>query len=167
MTSTETILADLSRLYDSAVAQLREDIAAYANSGVLPPGERRHDGSYCYPELRIRLDDDPGNESTGRAFGRLTQRGDYACTVTRPALFGDYLAEQIELIRSSYNVTIEVGRSRQEMPFPYVLDGAYGAQIGNVSPPELAKHFPATDLAHIGDEIADGEYVVGDGPMPL
>ncbi len=167
MIPTETILAELIQLYDSAVARLREDIAIYANTGTPPPAIRRTDGSYSYPELRIRLDNDPNNEAIGRAFGRLTQRGDYACTVTRPALFADYLTEQIELIRTSYNVHIEVGPSAQEIPFPYVLDGAYGAQIALVSPQELAKHFPATDLAHIGDEIADGEFNVGDGPFPL
>ena len=167
MATTETIITELTRLYDSAVAQLREDIAIYANTGTPPSINKRHDGSYSYPELRIRLENDPGNEAIGRAFGRLTQRGHYASTVTRPTLFADYLTEQIELIRTSYDVHIEVGRSRQEIPFPYVLDGAYGAQIALVSPQELAQHFPATDLAHIGDEIADGEFNVGDGPFPL
>ncbi|MBB3858861.1 AMP nucleosidase [Novosphingobium hassiacum] len=167
MDSTETIIADLSRIYDQAVALLRADIAAYANDGTLPPPERRLDGSYCYPQLVITFRGDPAHEATGRAFGRLTQRGTYACTVTRPALFDDYLAEQIDVIRSGFDVEITVERSHQEMPFPYVLDGAYGAQIGSVSPPELAKHFPTTDLAHIGDEIADGEYLIGDGPFPL
>lgn len=167
METTETIIAELSRLYDQAVTALRDDIAAYANSGTLPPPERRRDGSYSYPQLTIRFDGDPRHESTGRAFGRLTQRGIYSCTVTRPALFADYLAEQISLIRTGFDVEITVEPSHQEMPFPYVLDGAYGAQIGNVSPQELAKYFPTTDLAHIGDEIADGEFNVGDGPFPL
>lgn len=167
METTETIIAELSGLYDQAVTALRDDIAAYAKSGTLPPPERRRDGSYSYPQLTIRFDGDPRHESTGRAFGRLTQRGIYSCTVTRPALFADYLAEQISLIRTGFDVEITVEPSHQEMPFPYVLDGAYGAQIGNVSPQELAKYFPTTDLAHIGDEIADGEFNVGDGPFPL
>jgi hypothetical protein len=50
-------------------------------------------------------------------------------------------------------VTLEVATSTQEIPFPYVVDGSLG--FGTVSPNELAKHFPTTDLAHIGDEIAD------------
>ncbi|MES2303031.1 MAG: AMP nucleosidase [Pseudomonadota bacterium] len=167
METTETIIAALSRYYDQAVALLRADIAAYANNGTLPPAGRRDDGSYCYPQLTIRFDGDARTESTGRAFGRLTQRGTYACTVTRLALFADYLTEQIDIIRAGFDVAITVEPSRQEMPFPYVLDGAYGAQIGKVSPHDLAQHFPTTDLAHIGDEIADGEYHIGDGPFPL
>ncbi|MCH7628061.1 MAG: AMP nucleosidase [Proteobacteria bacterium] len=167
MEPAETIIAKLSRHYDEAVALLRTDIAAFANDGVSPAPERRHDGSYCYPELRIHFGGEARKETASRAFGRLTQRGDYACTVTRPALFATYLAEQIDLIRSGYEVEITVGPSAQEIPFPYVLDGAYGAQIAGVSPQDLAQHFPATDLAHIGDEIADGEWRAGDGPLPL
>ncbi|WP_225009284.1 AMP nucleosidase [Novosphingobium percolationis] len=167
MEPAETIIATLSRHYDEAVALLRTDIAAFANEGVPPPPERRRDGSYCYPELRIHFAGEARKETAPRAFGRLTQRGDYACTVTRPALFATYLAEQIDLIRSGYEVEITVGPSAQEIPFPYVLDGAYGAQIAGVSPQDLAQHFPATDLAHIGDEIADGEWRAGDGPLPL
>ncbi|WP_408590939.1 AMP nucleosidase [Novosphingobium sp.] len=167
MDAIATILAELARLYDRAVAQLRADIAAFADNGTVPPASRRRDGSYCYPELRIRLPGDPDNVSTGRAFGRLTQRGNYACTVTRPALYADYLGEQLRLILEDYDVGVEVAPSRQEIPFPYVLDGAYGAQIGKVRPQDLARHFPTTELAHIGDEIADAEYNVGDGPFPL
>ena len=114
MEATETILAQLSQLYDRAVATLRADIAAYANHGTLPPPERRTDGSYCYPELHVRLDAEPNHESTGRAFGRLTQRGDYSCTVTRPALFDDYLKEQIDLIREGFEV--EVSGERRQPP---------------------------------------------------
>ena len=160
-------LAELTRLYDSAVATLRADIAAFAADGTVPPASRRDDGSYAYPELRIDLPLDPDNVSTGRAFGRLTQRGIYTTTVTRPALFADYLAEQLRLILDDYDVTVTVHPSGQEIPFPYVLDGAFGAEIGVVRPQDLARHFPSTELAAIGDEIADAEYIVGDGPMPL
>ena len=148
-------LTELNRLYDRAVATLRADIAAFAADGTLPPVSRRDDGSYAYPELRIDLPRDPDNVSTGRAFGRLTQRGTYTTTVTRPALFADYLREQLALILEDYDVTLTVHPSRQEIPFPYVLDGAFGAEIGVVRPADLARHFPTTELAAIGDEIAD------------
>src|SRR6185437_5121739 len=33
---------------------------------------------------------------------------------------------------------------------------------------EIARHFPTTELAHIGDEIADGSWMTpGDAPIPL
>ncbi len=166
-TTIAATLAEITRLYDRAVATLRADIAAFATDGRVPPAARRTDGSYAYPELRIDLANDPDNVSTGRAFGRLTLRGTYTTTVTRPGLFADYLAAQLRLILDDYDVAVTVHPSAQEIPFPYVLDGAFGAEIGVVRPQDLARHFPSTDLAAIGDEIADAEYVVGDGPMPL
>jgi AMP nucleosidase len=116
--------------------------------------------------LRIDLPGDPDNVSTGRAFGRLTERGVYATTVTRPALYADYLAEQLRLILEDYAVTVTVHLAAGN-PLSYVLDGTFGAEIGAVRPQDLARHFPTTELAEIGDEIADAEYFVGDGPFPL
>lgn len=156
MDSPQTVIAELTRLYDATCGTLRADILAYAASGKPPTAKRRTDGSYCYPELRLTYRGGKQPADRSRAFGRLTVPGTYATTVTRPALFADYLAEQLELIAADYDVTIEVGRSRQEMPFPYVLDGAVGAELAGIPPTELARHFPATDLALIGDEIADG-----------
>ena len=58
-----------------------------------------------------------------------------------------------------------MGRSTQEIPFPYVLDGAAGAAMASVSPNDLARHFPSTELADIGDELADG-YDLQDPEFP-
>jgi AMP nucleosidase len=166
MDSPEQVIAELSRIYDAAVTRLREDIAAFAADGTAPPPERRRDGSYCYPELRIHYAGDEHRSDAIHAFGRLETTGTYACTVTRPALYADYLAEQLRLIAGSYEVRIEVVPSAQEMPFPYVLDGINGAGLGPVPPQELARHFPTTELAMIGDELADG-YTLSHMPRSL
>lgn len=167
MDSPETIVAELSRIYDTAVARLRDDVVAFARDGILPPQQRRTDGSYCYPELRLDFEGPQPPETAVRAFGRLTHRGTYSTSVTQPALFGDYLAEQLGLIMGDYDVAVEVGRSRQEIPFPYVLDAPGIAQMGGISPAALAAHFPNTELAMIGDEIADAGFDPAGGPMPL
>jgi AMP nucleosidase len=60
------------------------------------------------------------------------------------------------LLDEQYELEISVGRSKQEIPFPYVLDGSADLELGTVSPNELARYFPTTELADIGDEIADG-----------
>ena len=49
-----TVINELAALYDAAVERLRADIGEYVRSGTPPPPERRTDGSYCYPELRVR-----------------------------------------------------------------------------------------------------------------
>jgi AMP nucleosidase len=85
----------------------------------------------------------------------MSQPGDYAVTVTRPALFRDYLVEQLTLLIQDFEVEVEVARSTQEIPFPYVLDAA-DFPAADISAAQIARHFPTTELAHIGDEIADG-----------
>lgn len=159
MESTETIITKLQQVYDHAVETLRTDILEYAKNGTLPPERRRHDGSYAYPELKISFAGDGEPHDRSRAFGRLEQPGTYATTITRPALFAEYLREQLDLISRDYDIEMEVGKSRQEIPFPYVLDGSAGAAMAGIAPQELAKHFPATDLALIGDELADGHEI--------
>lgn len=166
MKTPQEVIAELARVYDSAVATLRADITAYCTDGTIPPPERRSDGSWCYPELRIHYAGHEHRPDVTRAFGRLNRGGTYACSVTRPDLLRDYLHEQLELLSADYDVDIEVGRSSQEIPFPYVMDGTAG--IGARAPIELARHFPTTELAHIGDELADGlGFGLPGDPYPL
>ena len=169
MTQTPAdVISGLSRLYDETVETLRADILAFAETGAPPAPEKRLDGSYCYPELLVHFAGEGMSADPARAFGRLQVAGTYATTITRPTLFADYLAEQLELMAADYAVTFEVRRSRQEMPFPYVLDGAAGARMAGVPATEIARWFPSTDLALIGDELADGIELGGPGtPIPL
>ncbi|MEO7248327.1 MAG: AMP nucleosidase, partial [Novosphingobium sp.] len=166
MQTTEKIIAELVRIYDAAVATLRSDIEAYAVHGTLPPGDRRANRAWCYPELRIRYSGVETRPDLARAFGRLAHDGVFATTVTRPAFFARYLTEQLSLIADDYEIEVELGRSAQEIPFPYVIDASSG--LGGISPQHMAKHFPSTELAMIGDELADGVFLGGpDDPTPL
>ena len=168
MQSFDAILADLNHIYDTATASLCEDILAYASDGTIPPQRKREDGSYAYPELRLTYAGKGDPKDRSRAFGRLEQAGTYTTTITRPGLFADYLREQLSLIAEDYDVEVAVEPSRQEIPFPYVLDGEQGAAMVGIAPQKLAEHFPATDLALIGDELADGvDYGAYGSPMPL
>ena len=56
-----------------------------------------------------------------------------------------------------YPVTISVGSSASEIPYPYVLDGGDLALDG-ISTAELSRWFPSSELVHIGDEVADGAW---------
>ncbi|MFZ5745797.1 MAG: AMP nucleosidase [Pseudomonadota bacterium] len=166
MLNTEKTIAELVRVYDEAVATLRSDIANFAADGTLPPAERRASRAWCYPELRITYTGIETRPDLARAFGRLAQPGTFTTTVTRPALFADYLAEQLSLLADDYDIDVTVGRSEQEIPFPYVIDASSG--LGALNPPDLARHFPATELAMIGDELADGiELAHPEDSLPL
>ena len=96
MESIEQTLDRLEKIYDAAVARLREDVIAFGRERILPAPERRSDGSYAYPELRLRFRGGDQPEDRKRAFGRLNAPGLYTTTVTRPVLFRDYLREQLD-----------------------------------------------------------------------
>ncbi|WP_296680247.1 AMP nucleosidase [Novosphingobium sp.] len=166
METTETIIAELVRVYEAAVTTLRSDVIAFATNGTLPPADRRATNAWCYPALTVHYHGVETRPDLARAFGRLAHDGTFTTTVTRPALFADYLSEQLALLAGDYEIEISVERSAQEIPFPYVVDASSG--LGSVTPSELARHFPSTELAMIGDELADGVAVDGmDETIPL
>ncbi|MBA3878187.1 MAG: AMP nucleosidase [Sphingobium sp.] len=167
MTNASQIVAELDRLYTASVERLRAALSAYLADGTLPPPEARHDGSFAYPEIRLNYKGGPDRPAPMRSFGRLVQPGRYAISVTKPATFAGYLTEQLTLLLEDYDVEVEAVAGRQEIPFPYVLDPGHAVSLDEVSALELARHFPATELAHIGDEIADGQWKAPDGVRPL
>lgn len=160
------IVAELTELFDAAMARLRAAIEGYVRDGLPPDPGMRADGSFAYPEIRLTFAGTPRRDQPQRSFGRLTQPGRYVTSVTRPQLFADYLTEQLDILLADYDVSVEVGRGRQEIPFPYVLDAEM--DLDGIAASELARWFPATELAQIGDEIADGVFDAGvDGARPL
>jgi AMP nucleosidase len=162
-----TIVAELDRLYRASVDRLQAALTTYLTTGTPPSPESRLDGSFAYPEIHLRYRGGNNRPTPVRSFGRLVTEGNYAISVTKPAIFADYLTEQLTLLIEDYDVTVEAVEGRQEIPFPYVIDPGHALSLDQVSALELARHFPATELAHIGDEIADGLYAVADGARPL
>jgi AMP nucleosidase len=153
----DAILDQLSSIYDQSVANLREALSAYCGTGTPPDPEQRARGSFAYPELRVTYRGEQTADRFTRAFARLTQPGTYACSIARPRLFREYLKSQLEFLASDYGVEIAVGRSASEIPYAYVLDGS-GINVDTVTAAELSRWFPSNELAHIGDEIADGAW---------
>lgn len=150
------IIDQLCQVFDGSVANLRRALNAYVSEGIRPELSARAGGCFAYPELRISYDPDSPPKSPARAFARLNQPGVYLASVARPALFRDYLTNQLEHLLRDYPVDVSVGRSASEIPYPYVLDGSEDLQLNGVASAELGRWFPTTELVHIGDEIADG-----------
>ena len=161
------IVSELDRLYTASVARLQAAIAAYIADGTVPSAESRRDGSFAYPEIRLHFAGGDGRPAPIRSFGRLVTPGDYRISVTRPALFADYLTEQLTLLIEDYDVSVEAVPGTTEIPFPYVIDPGHALSLDTVSANELSRWFPTTELAHIGDEIADGLWIAADGQRPL
>ena len=161
------IVDRLETEYRQSVESLRTALKTFLSGGPPPDAGVRRGGAFVYPELRLRWPEGLPFPRISRAYARIGSPGRYAVTVTRPDLFRGYLIEQLSLLQQDFDVELEVGRSTQEIPFPYVLDSAdlAKADVGSV---EIARHFPTTELAFIGDEIPDGAWVsIGDEARPL
>ncbi len=167
MTTASDIVAELDRLYTASVDRLQAALTRYLADGTPPDATARSDGSFAYPEIQLSFAGEPGRPAPLRSFGRLVSPGDYRISVTKPAIFADYLTEQLTLLIEDYDVMVQAVPGRQEIPFPYVLDPGHALSLDQVSASELARFFPATELAHIGDEIADGLWITVDGTRPL
>ena len=164
------IVERLNDEYQASVTALRSALQRFLDDGAAPDPKLRRTGAFAYPELRLVWP--PGQEfpRLSRAYARLSAPGAYSVTVTRPDLFGPYLVEQLTLLMRDFDVQLSVGRSAQEIPFPYVLDGTIDLAKADVGAREIARHFPTTELAHIGDEIADGFWTPAleqDRPLAL
>ena len=160
MTETITTRAALDRLealYNQSVTSLRDAVGNFLATGERVDPEARARGLFAYPQLRISwFGDRPAHLAT-RYFARLSRQGVYSTTITRPDLFRPYLAEQLALLEQDYGATFEVTPSEQEIPFPYVMDGS-DVTLDRSQTAAVARYFPTTDLAHIGDEISDGLF---------
>ncbi|TPG13772.1 AMP nucleosidase [Sphingomonas koreensis] len=167
MTQASDIVAELDRLYTLSVSRLQAALNAYLVDGTPPSAESRFDGSFAYPEIHLSYRGGSDRPTPLRSYGRLVTPGDYRISVTKPAIFADYLTEQLTLLIEDYDVEVKAVSGRQEIPFPYVLDPGHALSLDEVSASELARHFPATELAHIGDEIADGLWQGSDDNRPL
>jgi AMP nucleosidase len=158
-TDAAGIVDRLEQEYAKSVGALRAALKAFLDGGPPPDPELRRSGAFTYPELRLNWPAGQPFPRIGRAYARIGSPGRYAITVTRPGLFRDYLIEQLSLLQQDFDIELEVGPSNQEIPFPYVLDGAADIALADIGSSEIARHFPTTELAHIGDEIVDGEWM--------
>jgi AMP nucleosidase len=170
LTDSTSIVSQLIAEYEAATGNLRDALLAYSRDGTLPPADALAERIFCYPSLTIDYRQTVNDPPSRRSFARLSKAGRYQTTITRPAMFAAYLTEQLDLLISDYDVEITVGRSDQPIPFPYVLESLPAGTLATVPPSELARYFPSTELAEIGDEIADGLSLpdpTGDRPLAL
>lgn len=161
----QAALDRLETLYNQSVANLRAAVKRFLETGERADVEARAAGLFAYPRLTVSWFGDRPQDLETRAFARLSRTGVYTTTVTRPDLYRAYLLEQLTLLATEYGATITVEPSDQEIPFPYVLDGS-GVALDSTMTAAIARWFPTTDLAHIGDEISDGLFAP-DEDFPL
>lgn len=167
LTTPSAVVDALDALHREAVEALADALTRFLRDGTPPTAEERAGGAFCYPEVRVTYAPDGPAPPISRAFGKFSQAGTYVSTVTQPDFFRGYLMDQLEPLMRDYDVIVEVVRSASEIPYAYVWDQAQAEGVDSISPAELARWFPAPDLKHIGDELADGELHGSGEERPL
>jgi AMP nucleosidase len=164
--SPDEAVARLSHLYDRANEAQRLALERFFVDSIPPTAQER--SRFRYPALRVTYAPDGPMPRTQRAFAKFQGPGIYETTVTQPAAFRGYLLEQLNHLTKDYGARLAVGLSDQEIPYPYVFERGDELARGAVSAADLALYFPTPLLAHVGDEIADGTWIIDESePRPL
>jgi AMP nucleosidase len=166
-TRAAEIVDALEAEHRRSATALRSDLKTFLATREAPDPAIRAGGAYAYPGLRLTYEAKGPPPRLPRSYARFSQGGTYVSTFTRPDLYRGYLTDQLALLFSDFSFEAEVFRSQQEIPFPYVLDGSIDLDIEDLTAAEIGRHFPATELASIGDEIVDGFWAPDRGERPL
>jgi AMP nucleosidase len=160
----DAAVARVVEIYDGHTAFLRDRFAEMLRAGHLKRRVRA-----TYPEIRVETSSFAKVDSR-LAYGHLAAPGLYSATVTRPALFKNYLTEQIRLIMRNHGLPVEVGPSSEPIPLHFAFDDAIhieGEVADRIQRP-LRDMFDVPDLAVIDDSIVNGTYLPQPGgALPL
>ncbi|HSS85090.1 MAG TPA: AMP nucleosidase, partial [Reyranella sp.] len=110
----------LEHLHSAASNALREALARYTGSGIVPTAQER--SLFRYPELCVDWQPSGAVHFTRRAWAKFQSPGRYSTTVTQPAFFRQYLLDQLRPLASEFGARIEVRASAQEIPYPFVTE---------------------------------------------
>ncbi|MBC3923111.1 AMP nucleosidase [Pseudomonas lurida] len=164
--TAEEAVDRLAALHERATGALNQALKQYLKDRVEPDAEQR--ALFRYPELRLTYHCHGEVPQTTRAYAKVQLPGTYSVTVTHPAAFRKYLLEQLVPLMHDFTVTVEVGVSQQNIPYPYVVEQGDELAGSGVTAATLARVFPSTDLSAATDGIADGLYDwENTDPLPL
>ena len=160
--TAEEALDRIIEIYEHGLATTKQEFEAFA-SGKLQPGV----ATAVYPYLCAEIAPGPIAQGGHLAFGKVSTPGLHGTTISAPALFRDYLLEQMALLIQNHGATFHVGRSHIPIPLTFALERA-AAELSGEQRQELKQHFNLPNLAATNDTIVDcGGIGRATGPMPL
>lgn len=163
-TDARAAVERLCTLYDEAALFLRDRFLDSLRDG--HPGVRYR---AFYPEVRL-ITDTHAQVDSRLSFGHVAGPGVYTATITRPAMFANYLTQQIGLLIDNHGVDVQVGPSATPMPVHFAV-----ANYPDINVPQegaaqfvLRDVFDVPDLNTTNDDIVNGTHRPAlDGSEPL
>jgi AMP nucleosidase len=158
-TDADEALAEVRRLYDAAIAQLRDAFARLAAGEPIAQPVRAF-----YPFVAVSVADDMPPDSP-LSFGFVAGTGRFSTTLTRPDLYEGYLRTQFTNLLQNHGAPLEIGISDTPIPIHFAFQD--GGHIEGTLDAEkmhrLRRFFSLPDLAVTDDAIANGTYHVAEG----
>ena len=157
--NAEAAIAELRARYERATgylqARFREVMAGRA-----PEGRYRA----FYPEVSIATTSFAKVDSR-LSFGHVAEPGRFAATITRPELFGNYLAQQIGLLIQNHGMSVRVATSATPIPLHFAMgdDAHVEGSIEDTLRRPLRDVFDVPDLNTTDDHIVNGIARLGPG----
>ena len=156
-------IARLTTLYEDALARLSTRFDAFI-AGSVSPGE---EDAAVYPYLCASVPAEATAQMSKLALGRIAAQSVHGATITQPALFADYLREQLTRIMGRLAAKIYVGRSHAPIPLSFAIEQATGS-LSQAQRSELQYHFHTPNLVATNDDIVDGQFILDrESPSPL
>jgi AMP nucleosidase len=155
-TDARAAVQRLVEIYERNTAFIRDQFADYAKGGWT--GKQRVRA--YYPAIRIKVDTYQEVDSR-LSYGHVVEPGGYMTTVTQPALYFDYLLEQIGLLIKNHGVPVEIGESDMPIPLHFCFgDGQYveGVYSDKLLGDSLRDRFDVPELAVTDDAIVNGTW---------
>src|SRR5690554_365707 len=165
-TDARAAVERLVQIYARNTAFIRDGFSRYAKGEFTEPQRVR---AY-YPAIRIQVNTYQEVDSR-LSYGHVVEPGSYMTTVTQPALYFDYLLEQIGLLLKNHGVPVEIGESSMPIPLHFSFgDGEYVEAVysDKLLGESLRDHFDVPELAVTDDAIVNGTWIGAAGqPQPL
>lgn len=157
----EKAIARLVALYDEANDRIQKRFDRYL------AGDKSIEEGAVYPYLCAVVPAEAAPQTSKLALGQIAALSVHGATVTQPALFANYFAEQLAYIMERYSAKIYAGRSFTPIPLTFALEkatAALTAEKRNL----LQQYFHTPNLVATNDDIVDGHLILKrHGAMPL
>lgn len=152
----------MGELYDTAIERLNLAFGEFAKTGT-----RVDNSEITYPYLLVHIKERKDGVSSPQGFVSIRGIGWYGTSITSPAIFKEYLSDQLERIEDAYIVEYFTGYCQEEIPVAFAISpSSFKMEKGD--PSRIGEFFPQPDLSHIHDDFADGVFEhPNDQPLPL
>jgi len=161
--NAEDAVQRLVVLYEKAIEQISKRFDAYVEDRL----DETTPDTPNYPYVCAIVPADKSTQTSKLALGGVASESLHGVAFTRPALYKEFLTQELTRIIERFDAAIYVGTSHIPMPLTFALEKATSALTAEKRA-GLQLHFHMPNLVSTNDDIVDGHRILQRfGAMPL